>query len=95
MGITERYFEWDEEKERINIRKHGISFQTAKYVFADEGCIEWYDEEHSDCEDRYKALGKVGKILLVVFTERGDSTRIISARLATAEERRRYWDGNY
>lgn len=83
-------FEWDTDKNQINIRKHGISFETAKYVFADENYVEWFDSEHSVEEDRYKALGKVGKIILVVFTERGDRTRLISARLATAAERRSY-----
>lgn len=86
-------FEWDDEKERVNIRKHGISFEAAQYVFLDEWRIEWYDEEHSAEEDRYKVLGKVGAVILVIFTERGKRTRIISARPATAEERRRYYNG--
>ena len=50
-------FEWDEEKDRINRQKHGISFETASYVFRDEYYIEMYDFEHSMDEDRYIAIG--------------------------------------
>lgn len=91
----ERSFIWDEHKDRINLKKHGISFETAMYVFADEARIEWYDEEHSDTEDRYKVLGRVGRVVLVVFTEQEEHTRIISARLANAQERRRCYNGRY
>ena len=63
-------FEWDEEKNILNQRKHGISFETAAYVFADENYIEMYDFEHSISEDRYIAIGRVGDVLFVVFTER-------------------------
>lgn len=87
-------FEWDEEKNEINIRKHKISFETAAYVFDDPHYIEMYDFEHSKHEDRYIAIGKVGNILFVVFTERKDSIRLISARLATESERRLYYDQN-
>ena len=76
-------FEWDEEKDLINRRKHGISFETAAYVFRDEYHIEMYDFEHSTDEDRYIAIGMVGNLLFVVFTERGENIRLISARLAT------------
>ena len=88
-------FEWDEEKNRINKEKHdGISFEFAVRVFLDEKRIERYDEEHSTLtEDRWNAIGMVGKILFVVYTERGERTRIISARRATKEEEREYYDG--
>ena len=46
-------FEWDDEKARANIKKHGIDFETAARVFADENRLEIYDEEHSEDEDRY------------------------------------------
>ena len=88
-------FEWDEEKERINRQKHGISFETASYVFRDEHYIEMYDFEHSIEEDRYIAIGMVGDLLFVVFTERGEIIRLISARLATESERRLYYDQNF
>ena len=84
-------FEWDEEKNRINREKHGISFETAAFVFRDEYYIEMYDFEHSIDEDRYIAIGMVGDLLFVVFTERGENIRLISARLATESERRLYY----
>lgn len=88
-------FEWDEEKDRINREKHGISFETAAYVFQDEHYIEMYDFEHSVDEDRYIAIGMVGDLLFVVFTERGQNIRLISARLAAENERRLYYDQNF
>lgn len=87
-------FEWDEEKNLRNQKKHGISFETAAYVFQDEHYIEMYDFEHSIDEDRYIAIGRVGDLLFVVFTERGKTIRLISARLATENERRLYYDQN-
>ena len=88
----EQRYEWDYEKNLINISKHGISFQTAIHVFDDEQRIEIYDSEHSIDEDRYIAIGLVGKVLFVVFTERVNTLRIISARLATPVERSLYYD---
>lgn len=85
-------FEWDEEKNAINKEKHKISFETAAYVFDDPYYIEMFDFEHSAEEDRYIAIGKVGDILFVVFTERKDTVRLISARLATNAERSLYYD---
>ena len=54
--------------------------------------IEMYDIDHSDEEDRFIAIGMVGNIIFVVFTERKERIRIISARSATEEERRLYFD---
>lgn len=88
-------FEWDEEKNRVNYEKHGISFETAAYVFRDAYYIEIYDYEHSIDEDRFIAIGMVGELLFVVFTERGENIRLISARLATESERRLYYDQNF
>ena len=88
-------FEWDDQKERANIRKHGIDFSTAALVFNDENRIDLYDEIHSESEDRYITIGEVGGITYVVFvvyTEREDVIRLISARLATESERRLYYD---
>lgn len=85
-------FQWDEEKNQLNKAKHKISFETAAYVFMDPRCIELYDSKHSGEEDRFIAIGKVGEVLFVVFTERKDSIRLISARLATSTERRLYYD---
>ncbi len=86
-------FEWDTEKEQANIRKHGISFTTAALVFHDPKRLEYYDEKHSDTEDRYATIGMVGDVLTVIYTERTTNIRIISARPATANEKRRYWNG--
>ena len=83
--------EWDENKNAINIKKHGISFQTAALVFADTRRIEYYDKLHSIDEDRYIVLGCVHGILYVVYTMRGEAARIISARMATETERRLYY----
>ena len=80
-------FEWDEEKNTLNKRKNKISFETAAHVFDDPEYIEMYNFEHSIEEDRYIALGRVGEILFVVFTERKEAIRLISARLATDAER--------
>ena len=85
-------FEWDEEKNLLNKKKYGISFETAAYVFKDQNYIEMYDFEHSIEEDRYIAIGCVGDVLFVVFTERKENIRLISARLATESERRLYYD---
>ena len=84
-------FEWDEGKNVKNKTKHKISFETAAYVFADPAHIEMFDFEHSIDEDRYIAIGMVGEVIFVVFTERKENIRLISARLATDSERRLYY----
>ena len=81
-----------EDNNTINKEKHKISFETAAYVFDDPYYIEMFDFEHSVDEDRYIAIGKVGDIVFVVFTERKDTIRLISARLATNAERSLYYD---
>ena len=85
-------FEWDAEKEKKNILKHGITFNIARRVFDDPYRIEIYDEVHSGEEDRYNTIGMVNEILFVVYTERKNNIRIISARIATHEERSLYYD---
>lgn len=88
-------FEWDEEKEKKNIEKHGIDFETAARVFGDENRLEFYDETHSESEDRYITIGlidKVAYIVMVVYTEREEAIRLISARKATKQEGRMYYD---
>lgn len=85
-------FEWDEKKAAINLKKHKVAFEDAIYVFQDDNRIEFFDAEHSDNEDRYIAIGEVGHVLFVVFTERKDVTRIVSARKANAIERSFYYD---
>ena len=88
-------FEWDEEKNKANVKKHGIDFETAAHVFKDKNRIEYYDIVHSVFEDRYITIGEIDEVLiviLVVYTERSDAIRIISARKATKQERRAYYD---
>ncbi len=87
-------FEWDEKKNVANIQKHGFGFETAIHVFSDENRIEYYDEWHSDEEDRFITIGMVDNILMVimvVYTERKDAIRLISARKATKKEKEDYY----
>lgn len=84
-------FEWDEEKNLINQKKHKISFSEAARVFLDEKRIDKPDTNHSDFEERRNTIGMVGKILFVVYTERKENTRIISARKATKGEKDEYY----
>jgi len=87
-------FEWNDEKNRINQIKHGISFENAKMVFFDPMAIEIYDMEHSLFEGRWIAIGLAGlDVLTVSFTERNNSIRIISARKADIDEEEKYFYG--
>lgn len=86
-------FEWDENKNQANIKKHGINFADAIYVFSDPFALNIPDNEHSENEERWIILGKnlQSSILLIVHTYRdGDSIRIISARKSTKNEQRIY-----
>lgn len=82
-------FDWDESKNLANQRKHGVSFEEARWLF-ESGAeyLEIFDAEHSEDEDRFIAIGPGRRgILVVVWTDRGDDiTRIISARPATRRE---------
>ncbi len=87
-------FEWDEAKNQANIRKHGVDFREAAYVFSDPHALSIPDDEHSDDEERWVLLGRNRneKILLVVHTFRqGDSIRLISARKASPAEQTTYF----
>ena len=88
-------FEWDSEKAEKNWQKHRVSFETAVRVFLDDNSIDEFDEIHSDFEDRFKIVGKVGEILVVIYTERGDKNRIISARRANKSEKEDYYEQFY
>lgn len=92
-------FEWDDAKEKTNIKKHNISFKTAAKVFNDQNRIEFYDELHSEYEDRFITIGMIDAVTVVaivsvVYTERNTALRIISARAATKEEKEMYYNGN-
>lgn len=87
-------FEWDSQKETINIFKHGVSFKEAKMVFFDPFRVDLYDWDHSESEDRWKVFGLAGCVLLMVsYTERSGIIRIISARKATQNEEESYFYG--
>jgi len=88
--------EWDEEKNILNKQEHNLSFESAQYVFADPERLERFDrsEGNASGEERWQTLGMVKKVLFVVYTERGESKRIISARIAEKHEKRSY-NGHY
>ncbi len=88
-------FEWDPGKAARNEAKHGVFFEDAATVFGDPLAITFDDPDHSDFEDRFLTFGRApdGAILVVAHTERGDRTRIISARLATRREQKIYEEG--
>jgi uncharacterized DUF497 family protein len=95
-------FEWDEEKAQRNLKKHGVSFDDAALVLADEQADKFHNEEfdpqHSSGEDRYVTMASHPDdrkiVLLISWTDRSTEhakiTRIISARVATPAERKRY-----
>ena len=87
-GLT---VEWDANKDNINKRKHKIGFDVAVLVFRDKNRIEFYDAKHSDIEERYITIGLINDVVTVVYTERSDALRIISARIATKAERKAYY----
>ena len=89
-------FEWDEEKAKANLKKHRISFEEATMVFSDPCSITIYDSGHSVDEQRYIDIGSSDKsrVLVVFYTERGSSIRIISCRKATPSEQKLYEEGN-
>lgn len=84
-------FEWDEDKARSNLEKHGISFVAALAVFGDPRRIERLDLRRHYGEDRVQLIGRSkGRVLFVVYTRRGDVIRLISARRANRNERQAY-----
>ena len=91
------YFDWDENKNRINLEKHGITFEEASTVFFDDRAILFDDPEHSIDEDRFLLLGmsETAKVCIVCHCYRESNTviRIISARQATRKEEQRYVRG--
>lgn len=87
-------FEWDEEKERLNRSKHrGVRFEEAATCFFDDLARSRPDPDHSDSEERFVLIGQSttrSRLLVVSYTERGQTVRIISARRPTARERKSY-----
>ena len=85
-------FEWDAQKAAKNFSKHGVTFDEAKTIFDDPLYIDFYDPDHSDEEERHLIIGESrrGRLLIVSYTEREDTVRLISAREATPAERKDY-----
>jgi len=88
-------FEWDAEKARENLRKHGVAFDEAVTAFSDLLSRTIRDPDHSEDEDRYLLMGLSNRrrLLVVAHTERGDRIRLITARLASKRERLHYEEG--
>jgi uncharacterized DUF497 family protein len=85
-------FEWDEDKAKFNYIKHNVNFEEAITVFNDNLSLTIFDDKHSLFEERYIDIGISNKnrILVVVYTERKNKIRIISARLANKNEIKHY-----
>lgn len=85
-------FEWDPKKARVNVEKHGVTFEEASTAFADWNSITVADPEHSTGEERWYLLGVSERrnLLVVCHTERGESFRIISAWNANRRQRKQY-----
>ncbi len=88
-------FEWDERKAASNVAKHGVSFEEAAAAFGDPLSLTIADPDHSEQEERFVSLGmsSLNRLVVVVHTDQEDNIRIISARLATPAERRKYEEG--
>lgn len=95
--MSEIFFDWDDRKAEINVRKHGIAFEEAKTVFYDPNAIIISDPDHSLSEDRFIILGLSQKLSLLVvchcYRENDEMIRIISARKATSKESAYYEGG--
>lgn len=88
-------FEWNRDKAKANLSKHGVSFDEAKTVFDDPLYVDFYDPDHSDDEERYIIVGQSQqrRLLVVSYTECRDRIRLISAREATRMEKNAYEEG--
>lgn len=88
-------FEWDKNKEKANVKKHGVSFEDARIAFYDEHALQFFDPDHSEDEDRFILLGTNHKLKTLVvshcFRESDTVIRIISARVADKDEYDAYW----
>jgi len=88
------HFEWDDRKEKANIKKHGVSFDEARTVFYDENAIQFFDPDHSEDEDRFILLGMSFKLRVLIvchcFRESEEVVRLISARKAIKNEQKEY-----
>jgi uncharacterized DUF497 family protein len=90
--LSDPVFEWSDEKASSNFRKHKVSFDEASTVFDDPNAFGQYDHEHSTHEDRWRVIGmsSKGRLVSVIYTQRHEAIRIISARRANKAEKGRY-----
>jgi uncharacterized protein len=88
-------FEWDSTKAKTNFRNHGVRFEECESVFDDPYAITIADSEADPSEERFVSIGMgaLGRVLIAVYTYRGENVRIISARVAAAHERAEYEAG--
>lgn len=93
--VCRMHFEWDTEKAQKNLKKHKVSFKEASSVFYDPLAVTGMDPDHSIGEERMITFGNssLGRLLVLAHIEHGDSIRIISARVATRNEREIYEEG--
>ena len=90
------YFEWNAHKASANLAKHGVSFETARRVFDDPFAVDIEDRSANYGEVRRRIVGwGNGLVLTVIYTERSEVIRIISARKATRAERKEYDDNGW
>ena len=85
-------FEWDDDKAKSNLKKHGVSFEEAATIFNDPRIATISDPDHSEQEERFVSLGMsfIQRLLSVIHTERAERSRLISARKTTKSERKTY-----
>ena len=92
--MRELQFAWDPNKARANLDNHGVPFEEARSVFYDEYAVEFYDDEHSEWEDRFLLLGLSSRFRLLMvchcYREEEGIIRIVSARKATQAESKHY-----
>ena len=90
-------FEWDPDKASANLDTHGVSFEEAATVFGSALAVTFFDPDHSEKEDRYLTFGVPlnNRLLVVIHTDREESTRIISVREAIRREREQYDEGGW
>jgi len=88
-------FEWDPNKEKINVAKHGVTFAEAMTIFGDPLELTIADPDHSEAEFRFISIGlsSAGRLLVVGYTERNERIRLITARPVNSRERKQYEAG--
>lgn len=89
--MNDEFYEWDEAKAEANLKKHQVSFEQAMLACEDPFALIEFDDSEDYGEERYILIGRaLDGVLTVIFTERSNRTRIISAREASDHERKDY-----